>query len=106
MFKETFREAVPRTFRLSKDDFDLHGYSADCPGCSALLKGGTWRAKHSAACRDRMVRNLEDDERIKQAKTRREEYAKNVLDTDAEREEGKAKRRRHDEEGNEEIIFP
>ena len=56
------------------------------------------------ACRDRMMRNMQGDERIERAKARREEYAKNVAEADAEREEAKAKRRRREEKSAEEPL--
>ena len=94
IMKEVFKEAVPRTFMLKQEDFETHGYSAGCPGCAALLRG-TSKQKHTQECRDRMMRNNAEDDRVKRAHSRRQECAKSVMDADAEREQMRSKRKKH-----------
>jgi hypothetical protein len=57
---------------LRRADFDKHGYTDRCPGCSALLRG-LHAQPHSQACRDRLEGILDKDIRIKNAKARLQE---------------------------------
>jgi hypothetical protein len=57
---------------LRRADFDKHGYTDRCPGCSALLRG-LHAQPHSQGCRDRLESILEKDIRIKNAKARLQE---------------------------------
>ena len=56
------KEIVPRRVDIEKKDFEEHGYTSRCPGCSAMLKGKT-RQRHNEACRNRMEEMLKDTER-------------------------------------------
>jgi hypothetical protein len=62
---------------LRKTDFEKHGFTDRCPGCSAILRG-LHVQPHSQACRARMEANLEKDVRIKNAKVRLQERAAKV----------------------------
>ena len=42
-----------RAFKIFKADLEEYGYSASCPGCSAVRDGIGYRA-HNKQCRDRM----------------------------------------------------
>ena len=64
---------VPRAFHTKREDYERHGYTRGCPGCRALLTGTT-RQKHSAQCRTRMENEMKDDDRVKAAKGRRDEF--------------------------------
>ena len=55
-------------------DFDKHGYTDRCAGCSALLRG-LHAQPHSRECRARMEKALGSDIRIKNAKARTQEKA-------------------------------
>ena len=57
---------------LRRADFDKHGYTDRCPGCSALLRG-LHVQPHSQVCRDRLETILDKDIRIKNAKARLQE---------------------------------
>ena len=57
---------------LRKDDFEKHGFTDRCPGCSSLLRGLQVQP-HSVGCRARMDKLLEDDVRITNAKARLQE---------------------------------
>ena len=60
---------------LRKADFDKHGYTDRCPGCSAILRG-LHLQPHSPACRERIEKELSTDIRIKNAKVRLQERVK------------------------------
>ena len=77
--KKEIREELnmPKSFNSRREDYDQHGYTRGCPGCRALLTGTT-RQKHSAQCRNRMMGEMRDDERVKTAKRRREEFLEKV----------------------------
>ena len=53
IIKEVFRDIVPKTFSIARQGFENFGYTADCAGCKAVLRGAT-RQKHSDSCRKRM----------------------------------------------------
>ena len=57
---------------LRRADFDKHGYTDRCPGCSALLRG-LHVQPHSQVCRDRLETLLDKDIRVKNAKARLQE---------------------------------
>ena len=78
---------------LRRTDFDKHGYTDRCPGCSAILRG-LHVQPHSQACRERMEAALGTDIRIKNAKVRLQERVKRK----AAEEEEKTKRRKPGEE--------
>ena len=81
---------IPRRAQLKKDDFEKFGYTAKCPGCRSMLRGGT-RQGHSELCRERIEKELEGSERLQKAKGREYKFYEETL----EREE---KRRRRAEE--------
>ena len=60
---------------LRKADFETHGYTDRCGGCSATLRGLRGQP-HADHCRQRMEKQLEDDVRIRNAKTRLEERSR------------------------------
>ena len=69
------RDETPRIIHrahLRKADFDKHGYTDRCPGCSAILRG-LHVQPHSAECRNRMETALSSDIRVKNAKARMQE---------------------------------
>ena len=62
---------------LRRADFERHGYTDRCAGCSAILRG-LHVQPHSDQCRQRIEKLLEDDVRVKNAKVRLEERGKRV----------------------------
>ena len=62
---------------LRRADFERHGYTDRCAGCSAILRG-LHVQPHSDQCRQRIEKLLEVDVRIKNAKVRLEERGKRV----------------------------
>jgi hypothetical protein len=60
---------ITQRAHLRKSDFEKHGYTDRCTGCSALLRG-LHVQPHTDACRTRMEEALEGDIRIKSAKIR------------------------------------
>ena len=73
--QDIMRDEAPRItdrahFRMS--DFDKHGYTDRCPGCSAILRG-LHVQPHTAECRKRMETAPSSDIRAKNAKARMNE---------------------------------
>ena len=60
-------EAVPRKVYISREDVEVHGYTAKCPGCVSILRG-TARQQHSDECRKRLEKELAGTEKAKKAK--------------------------------------
>ena len=90
----SFVDAEPRTFGIKRSDFEHHGYTRGCAGCKAILRG-TARQKHSDGCRRRMEDAMRDDDRVRRAKTRRDDFVAKVLER-----EGKSARKDDDGEDN------
>ena len=61
--------AEPRRLYLRKEDFEVHGYTVNCPGCVSVLRG-TARQAHTDACRRRMEGLLEGSARSMDAQRR------------------------------------
>ena len=57
---------IPRAVYLRRTDLEKHGFTRDCPGCRAVLRGAP-RMPHSAGCRKRMTEAMAGDPRIKRA---------------------------------------
>ena len=81
ILREVLRMGPPRTFRLKPKDFEEHGYTRDWPGCKALLRG-TAAQQHSVSCRTRMAEQLHDDDRVKRARARKEDFIGKALETE------------------------
>ena len=99
--KEEEELVVPRNIYLKKTDFEAHGYSKDCKGCRAVLRGAA-RTPHSAECRKRMMAAMAGDKRVERAEGRMNEFLEKTLAKEdkkrKEQEESeKAKRRRADD---------
>ena len=77
--KEEEEIVVPRNIYLRKSDFEAHGYSRDCKGCRAVLRGAA-RTPHSAECRKRMMAAMAGDERVKRAEDRMNEFLEKTLE--------------------------
>ena len=60
-------------------DYQKHGFTQRCPGCRAMLLG-TSRQKHSEACRLRMATEMADEEKVRTAKRRRQEFMKIAME--------------------------
>jgi len=82
---------VPRKFMIFKKDLDEHGYSEGCPGCKAILRGAA-RQVHSDACRKRLLSEMKDEPRVKEASKREFEFVTEVV------EESERKRKKVREE--------
>ena len=66
---------MSRRFRISKKDFDNIGFTPQCPGCSAIIRGKP-AVNHSEDCRIRVDIELErlGDARVSNSAVRMEEY--------------------------------
>ena len=83
---------IPRAVYLRKTDLEKHGYTKDCPGCRAVLRGAA-RMPHSAGCRKRMSEAMAGDPRLKRAEAKKNEF----LDKTLEREDRKRKEKEEEE---------
>ena len=94
--KEEEELVVPRNIYLKKSDFETHGYSKDCKGCRAVLRGAA-RTPHSAECRKRMMGAMAGDGRVKRAEDRMNEFLSKTLEKEdqkrKDKEESQKKRR-------------
>ena len=90
----------PRTFSTSTEDYNKHGFTQKCAGCRAILTGTT-RQKHSEACRMRMTNAMAGEEKVKNAKRRRQEFARVVLEAEGQpsEEEERARKEMTKDEG-------
>ncbi len=87
--RDVIDKAASKTFGTKKEDYEKHGYSQGCPGCRAVLTGTT-RQKHTEKCRRRMEGEMQDLERVKVAKRRREEFFQKAIKTEEDNREGRA----------------
>ena len=63
---------APRGIRTERRDFEKHGYTEGCEGCIRMKHGGK-RRSHSAKCRDRMMKAMNEDEEDRERIKKREE---------------------------------
>ena len=68
-------EAIPRQVFITRADLEENGYTVGCPGCKAVLRGTT-RQLHSKECRRRLEEILQDTEKARRARKRRNEFIK------------------------------
>ena len=78
---------------LRKADFEKYGFTDQCGGCSAILRG-LHIQPHTTQCRERMEGHLENDLRVKNAKVRLAERNKKLREEEQEVEDENVKRRR------------
>ena len=97
ILREVVKMNVPRTFRTTDEDYQTHGYSRGCPGCRALLRGGTARQKHSEQCRKRITEALAGDRRVADANERKRKFIDEALETEEKNLQQGAKKREVDE---------
>ena len=95
--EDGWKEVVPRRAGLRREDFEKHGYSGGCPGCTALLRG-TARQGHSEACRKRMEKELMEDPRWKRARTKIDDFVSKAIVEDE-----KMRKREGDEDGDQRL---
>jgi hypothetical protein len=101
--RDVLRAVPPKAFATNREDYERHGYTTRCPGCKALLTGTT-RQKHSDACRRRMGTEMADEEKVKTAKRRKEDFidkALEVEETNRDKEKKREDRKRGTEGGKE-----
>ena len=81
---------MPRNFYLKERDFESHGYTEGCPGCTSLLKRGT-RLAHSEGCRVRMEEVMKGNERLERANKRTNEHLAKLVKANVEKAEAEKK---------------
>ena len=64
---------VPRRVKIGKDDLQMHGYSAKCDGCRAIMAGRPQKP-HSEECRRRMERLMRENPKMKKARKRMDDF--------------------------------
>jgi len=58
---------VPRAFPIRQSDLITHGFTEDCPGCKAIIRGQQHHQKHSDACRERMTKLMKETPKVGEA---------------------------------------
>ena len=66
-------DKIPARFYIRKGDLEKHGYTANCPGCKAALRGTT-KQKHTEECRSRFMKEMVDDARVVRSTRKIEEH--------------------------------
>ena len=68
--REQFHDIpVPRRVKIGKDDLQMHGYTAKCEGCRAVMAGRPQKP-HSEECRKRMERLMKENPKMQNAQKR------------------------------------
>ena len=88
MQEEPIIVPVPRRICLGREDLEKYGYTVNCRGCVAILKG-TARQAHREACRRILETDLQSTTQGRAVDKRVNEYLEKALQKD---EEAKAKR--------------
>ena len=73
------RLAAPHSFHVRKHDLEACGYTHGSPGCKSVLRGGT-RQTHNETCRQRLLRKLRGDGRVKRHEERFDDYLAKTLE--------------------------
>eukprot|EP00974_Lingulodinium_polyedra_P005561 523592-Lingulodinium_polyedra.AAC.1 len=66
---------MPRRVKIQKKDLFNYGFSSNCEGCKAVLRGGAARA-HSEECRKRIEKAMEKEPKAREADRRINEFLK------------------------------
>ena len=66
-------DRAPHPAHVGKKDFDVHGYTDRCPGCSTILRGVKLQPQ-SDQCKKNMAEVLQGDARVENAKRRAGDY--------------------------------
>ena len=74
-----FKESAPRRVDITKGDLEQHGYTQNCPGCMASLKG-VRRQAHNEKCRARMEEALAGSEKLKNRNEKINEFLAKELE--------------------------
>jgi hypothetical protein len=78
--REAEREqAVPNRFIISREDVDVHGYSARCSGCKSILRGAA-RQPHSEECRARLAKAMHESNKVRKAAAKMEEFVEKAVE--------------------------
>ena len=77
--RERAKLHLPRSFRTSEEDYQMHGYTRQCSGCKALL-GGTAIQKHSDLCRKLIAEALVGQRRVEEARERKRRFVEEALE--------------------------
>ena len=90
-------EFVPRRVYLRSKEFDEHGFTPGCSGCTSMMKGEKKSIHHSEECRARMSEAMAKTEvgkkRLEEAEKRGDRYFEEVGENIA-KQEAQAKRAR------------
>ena len=85
-----WKETVPRSFSIRKQDIEDHGVTLKCPGCRAVISGKS-RQEHSQACRKRFEAALSEDERVKISKAKMDEFISKIVENECSKEDKERK---------------
>ena len=98
-------EYVPRRVYLRSKEFEMHGFTPGCSGCTAMMKGDRRSIHHSEECRARLQMEMGKTEagkrRIEEAERRGDKYferlGEKITEIEAEAKRARVERRRADE---------
>ena len=86
---------VPRRVKISREDLQMHGYTAKCEGCRAIMAGRPQRP-HNEDCRRRMERLLKENPKMRKATKRMNDFLDKLGDEQTRRDEADKKRKVED----------
>ena len=92
---------VPRSFMIRKADLEKHGYTSKCPGCQASIRGVT-RRFHSVECRERLKKEMDNEDKVKEAKRKEIEFHVKVHEDMQEKLKKRAEERKEDAQADHE----
>ena len=96
LIEVTARQEEKRARRvyLKAEDFELHGYTEGCEGCSRLKTGGMEARPHTETCRARIEEELEKDGGPRWVKAKAREMARDAADAGLARARAETEKRR------------
>ena len=88
---------APRSFKITKQDAEKHGYTRGCAGCTTLFRGSA-RQAHTQECRNRFEEAMKEEAKVLRANAQKEEFERKIAKRKAKMEGEGEKRRRMVEE--------
>ena len=84
---------APRTFKITKEDAEKHGYTRGCPGCYSWFEGRA-RQRHTPQCRARFEAAMKEEAKVKRAAEQKAEFERRLEPKRKKREEREERKRR------------
>ena len=54
-----------RSAFVTKEHVEQYGYTKGCAGCKSMRDNATWRGPHTNNCRERIMKCLEESDKLK-----------------------------------------